>query len=153
MYSMTPKSTSPIPFVHTHTKALPKSTGGFYYQQAKDSNVDLNASKSQLLLGAEKKLLEHRCEDKIELAKHKAFIAHQAAFIPPRPPTPIQKDDQSVQTENQVVLQRELDSLNDYQSWISGSIDPYLKVSYFIYLLNFFSVYMMNAYRSCEHNC
>jgi hypothetical protein len=135
MNAKTPKSSAPIPIIHMNSKSVPPKSGGFYQNSYKsDSEAgDLEAKpKSQLLIGVQKKLSQHKHVDPVELAKHKALLAHNALLVPPAPPKVIPVEEVDTQTVDPVLLKHDLDSLNDYQTWIASEVDPYIKVLFSI---------------------
>ena len=62
------------------------------------------------------------------------LLAAEHLFVPPPQPEVIQMDDEALQCEP-LLFKKELESIQDYQDWLNGSVDPFLKVvtSYYHY--------------------
>lgn len=55
------------------------------------------------------------------------LLAPEHLFVPPPPPEVIQTDEREVQTDPQL-FKKQLESIQDYQDWLNGTVDPFLKV-------------------------
>lgn len=56
------------------------------------------------------------------------LLAAEHLFVPPPEPEVIQMDDEEVQCQP-LLFKKELESIQDYQDWLNGTVDPFLKVS------------------------
>jgi hypothetical protein len=56
------------------------------------------------------------------------LLAADHLFVAPPEPEVIQMDDESVQCDP-LLFKKELESIQDYQDWLSDTVDPFLKVS------------------------
>jgi hypothetical protein len=122
---------SPIPIVHKRTQANLSSSGGYY---AGKPNVKYTANQIPDGLLIIDSLDKHVISEGFgatgsrKIPTIPPLLAHNSQFVRPVDPEPIPVEHQAVQTEEPVLFKKELESLHEYQEWISQNIDPLLKV-------------------------
>lgn len=127
---------SPIPIVHKRSQAKISSSGGYYLQNSKlkpSSNESI--PQGLLLINPIDKYSNFQegfgaAPPTRKVIQIPPLVAHNAQFVHPPSPEPIPVEHQEVQTDEPVLFKKELESLHDYQDWISQQIDPLLKVTY-----------------------
>mmetsp|Transcript_6074 Transcript_6074/g.9174 ORF Transcript_6074/g.9174 Transcript_6074/m.9174 type:complete len:184 (+) Transcript_6074:84-635(+) len=134
MERMEPKRqpTSPIPLIHTRNYANPSKSGGYYKQPSLEHLPGRSSIPNSLLLIDSKDKYHVRegfgasAPQKKKLEPPK-LLAANAMFVEPyvEPPTPV--EDAETQTEPQIFFKKEMESMNDYQEWISQKVDPITK--------------------------
>ena len=55
------------------------------------------------------------------------LLAAEHLFIPPPEPEVIPMIDEEIQSEP-MLFKKELESIQDYQEWLNGTVEPFLKV-------------------------
>lgn len=140
---------SPIPIVHKRSQATISTSGGYYLQKSKSKPL-LSSSTHDIPDGL---LLMNPIDrysniqegfgaapPKRKMQQIPPLVAHNAQFVRPPEPEPIPVEHQEVQTEEPVLFKKELESLHDYQDWITQQIDPLLKVVDFNLFLSLFRI-------------
>lgn len=144
------KTISTIPVVHRRLISNPKTTGGYYPERLAKSSTPNNQSPGTLLLIHSRDKYDtpegFGATAPSRLSAPPPLLAHNALFVSPPEPEAIPVEHREVQTSPPPLFKREMESLNDYQSWIGQNIDPILKV--FVGLVSFL-ITLIDSPRSC----
>lgn len=130
-YNQTQKSTlSVTPLVHRRNHQATFTSGGYVNQKTLGHTPPSKEIGSHLRIAPAAKydVKEGFGETGPKVVREfPRLLAPEHLFIPPPEPEVIQMNDAAVQC-GPVLFKKELESIQDYQTWLNDTVDPFLKV-------------------------
>ena len=123
---------SPIPLVHARTDSAPSPSGVNYRRPSEQSYGNPGIPGTALRINPKGR---YNVEDGFDVTAPRSqrtepprLLAHNAQFVKPYQPPPLEMLDESTNVETQVLFKKDLESRSSDNDWESKTVDPVIRV-------------------------